>query len=186
MVSLLSLWLPILLSAVLVFVVSSVIHMLLGYHNSDFRKLPEEETVLKEMAKVNLPAGEYIFPWSEYGKAMNSPDFQAKLERGPAGLMTVFPKGPLGMGKSLALWFLYTLLVGVFAAYLAGHALGPGAAYVQVFRFIGATAFCGYALALFQNSIWYRRPWGTTAKSVFDGLVYALVTGGTFAWLWPA
>ena len=53
------------------------------------------------------------------------------------------------------------------------------------FRFVGCTAFIGYAVALWQNSIWFKRKWSTTAKNTFDGLVYALLTAGTFGWLWP-
>ncbi len=186
MVPVLTLWLPVLLSAVAVFVVSSLIHMALRYHNSDYKKLPDEEKVLEALSKVDLPAGEYVFPWSDCGKDLKKPEFEAKLERGPAGFLTVFPRGPLGMGKSLVLWFLYCVVVGVFAAYLAGRALGPGSPYLAVFRFAGCTAFAGYSLALLQGSIWYRKPWLTTAKSMFDGLLYALVTGGVFGWLWPA
>jgi hypothetical protein len=89
------------------------------------------------------------------------------------------------MGLSLTLWFLYCIVMGVFAAYVSGRALGPGAHYLSVFRFAGCTAFAGYALALWQNSIWYKRAWTTTLKSTFDGLVYALLTAGTFGWLWP-
>ena len=83
------------------------------------------------------------------------------------------------------MWFLYCMVVGVFAAYIAGHALGPGAHYLGVFRFAGCTAFVGYALALLQNSIWYKKAWGATLKSMFDGFVYALLTAGVFGWLWP-
>jgi len=72
------------------------------------------------------------------------------------------------------------------AAYIAGRALEPGAHYLSVFRFAGATAFFGYAFALMQQSIWYKRAWGTTFKSTFDGLIYALLTAGTFGWLWPS
>lgn len=186
MVSLLSLWLPIVLSAVFVFAASCVVHMVLGYHNRDFAKLPHEEEILEALAKYELPPGDYVLPWSDCGKDLGKPEFHAKLERGPAGFLTVFPRGPLGMGRSLALWFLYCLVVGIFAAYIAGRALGPGANYLQVFRFAGCTAFAGFSLAILQNSIWYKRAWCSTVKSVFDGLLYALVTGGTFGWLWPA
>ena len=89
------------------------------------------------------------------------------------------------MGKSLLLWFVYVVVVTIFAAYIAGRALGPGTHYLLVFRFVGASAFMGYSLALPQQSIWYRRNWGTTLLSMFDGLVYALLTAGTFGWLWP-
>ena len=116
---------------------------------------------------------------------MKSPEFVAKMNAGPVLVMTVRPGGPPSMGRSLALWFAYAIVVGVFAAYMAGRALGPGAPYREVFRFAGCTAFLGYSLALLQNSIWYWRNWSATLKSVFDGLVYGLVTAGIFGWLWP-
>jgi hypothetical protein len=116
---------------------------------------------------------------------MKSPEFLEKVRKGPVVLMTVAPGGSMSMGTSLVQWFLYSVLVGVFAAYLAGRALGPGAPYLAVFRVVGTVAFMGYALALFQYSIWYKRNWAATLKSVFDGLVYGLLTAGTFGWLWP-
>ena len=89
------------------------------------------------------------------------------------------------MSKSLTLWFLFIIVVNLFAAYVTGRALDPGADYLTVFRFVGTTAFMGYSLALLQQSIWFRRNWGSTAKSMFDGLVYALLTAGVFGWRWP-
>ena len=83
------------------------------------------------------------------------------------------------------MWFVYSLVVSLFAAYVAGHALGPGAHYRQVFRFAGTVAFIGYALALWQMSIWYRRAWAMTLKSTFDGVIFALVTCAVFTWMWP-
>jgi len=87
--------------------------------------------------------------------------------------------------KNLVQWFINCVVVGIFAAYVAGRALPAGSRYLAVFRFAGVTAFSGSALALWQNSIWYRRAWTTTLKSTIDGLVYALLIAGTFGWLWP-
>ena len=56
---------------------------------------------------------------------------------------------------------------------------------MSVFRFVGTTAFAGYSLALLQSTIWWRRNWGMTLRSMFDGLIYALLTAGVFGWLWP-
>lgn len=100
-------------------------------------------------------------------------------------ILTVLPNGPLSMRRNLVLWFLYTAMVGTFAAYLAGRALPAGAEYLSVFRFAGVTAFIGYSVALWQMSIWYHRAWSTTIKATIDGLIYALLTAGTFGWLWP-
>jgi hypothetical protein len=97
----------------------------------------------------------------------------------------VLPGGPIAMGKYLVQWFVYSIVVGFFAAYVAAHARPPGTPYPTVFRIVGCTAFAGYALALWQMSIWYHRKWSTTIKTTIDGLIYALLTGGTFGWLWP-
>ena len=89
------------------------------------------------------------------------------------------------VGASLAQWFVYCVVIGIVAGYVAGRALEPNAEYLAVFRFVGTTAFVSYAAALWQSSIWFSRSWTSTAKSTFDGLVYAVLTAGTFGWLWP-
>ena len=185
MVSILSLWLPILLSAVFVFIVSSVIHMVLGYHKNDFKRVPDEDGVMEALARFNIPPGDYTVPCPGGPEGMRSQEFVDKMKRGPVVLMTVIPPGPPSLGKSLILWFIYSLIVGLFAGYIAARALGERAPYMDVFRFVGTVAFVGYALALLQTSIWYKRNWGTTIKVMLDGLIYALVTAGTFGWLWP-
>lgn len=185
MVSVASLWLPILLSAVLVFIVSSIIHMALTYHQSDFKQVPDEDGVMAALRNFNIAPGDYFMPYARGMKDMQSPEFQEKQNKGPRIVMTVHPNGPSQMGSSLVQWFLYAILVSLFAAYVAGSALGPDAGYLEVFRITGATAFAGYALGLLQSSIWWKKAWSATLKSVFDGLIYSLVTAGTFGWLWP-
>jgi hypothetical protein len=185
MTGLLALWLPILLSAVIVFVVSSVIHMVLPWHKSDYPKLANEDKLLDALRPLAIPPGDYMIPRPATRKDMGTPEFAEKMKKGPVVIMTVIPNGPIAMGGKLVQWFLYAAVVSVFAAYVTGRALPPGTAYLQVFRFIGATAFMGYSVALWQISIWYHRAWSTTIKSTVDGLIYALLTAGTFGWLWP-
>lgn len=186
MVPLMSLWLPILLAAVFVFVVSSIIHMLLRYHNNDFRAVPSEDGVMEALGKFNIPPGDYVLPHAPSSGGLKSPQFIEKVNKGPVAFFTVMEKGMPKMGGSLTMWFLYCVLVGIFAGYLTGRALGPGTHYLEVFRFAGTVAFAGYGLALLQNSIWYKRNWASTLKSVFDALIYGLFTAGTFGWLWPS
>jgi hypothetical protein len=185
MVSILSLWLPILLSAVFVFILSSIIHMVLRYHNSDFEKLPDEQNILDDLRKYNLKPGDYSAPRAESMKDMSSPEYMEKMKKGPVFMMTVLPSGPANMGKSLLLWFLFSIVVSIIAAYVAGRALGPDAPYLAVFRFTGVTAFIGYTLSEWSATIWYGRKLSTQIKNTIDGLIYALVTAGTFGWLWP-
>jgi hypothetical protein len=182
MVPLMSLLLPMVVSAVFVFIASSVIHMLLPYHRKDFTPLPNEDAV---RSVLRVPPGDYATPYAASSEAMKTPEFTQKMKEGPVVFMTVRPGGSWNMGATLALWFVYCLVVSQFAAYIAGRALAPGAEYMQVFRFTGATAFIGYSLALWQGAIWYRRSLRYTLLTTFDGLVYALLTAGAFGWLWP-
>ena len=134
----------------------------------------------------NIPPGDYAMPRADSMKEMQSDAYLEKTRNGPVAFMTVMPSGRPSMGTSLVLWFLYCIVVGAIAAYVAGRALFPGAEYLSVFRFVGCVSFVGYAVALWQNSIWYKRAWGATVKNTFDGLVYAVLTAGVFSWLWPA
>ncbi len=183
MVPVMSLWAPILLAAVLVFVASSLIHMLLRYHNRDFKKVPSEDAVMEALRRFDIPPGHYIMPYCASSQEMKSPEYIEKRNKGPFAFLHVMTMG--SMGASLAKWFVYCVVVGIFAAYITGRALGPGAEYLAVFRFAGCTAFIGYTLALWQNAIWYRSGLGATIKYTFDGLVFGLLTAGAFGWLWP-
>lgn len=185
MVRLFALWLSILLSAVIVSFVSSLIHMLLPWHKNDFRKLANEDRVLDALRPLALPPGDYLIPRPRTRQEMASPEFAEKMKRGPVLRMTVMPTGPMSMSRNPLMWFLYSIVVGIFAGYVAGIALPAGAHYLRVFQLVGVTAFTCYALALWQLSIWYRRAWSITIKATIDGLIYASLTTGTFGWLWP-
>ena len=185
MVSVASLWLPVLVSAGIVFVVSSVIHMLLTYHKSDMGPLPDEAGVADALRPLDIPPGDYVIPHAADSREMGSDEYVEKMKSGPVAFLTVLPNAPLGMGKSLALWFGYSVVAGALAGYVAGLALGPGAEYGAVFRIVSTVAFAGYSLAILQNSIWWHRSWSYTLKTMFDGLLYALLTAGVFGWLWP-
>lgn len=184
MVTLAALWLPIVLSSVIVFVASSIMHMLLPYHRGDYRQLPEEDKLLVALRAAALQRGLYVFPYCTH-KDMKSPAMIEKYKQGPVGMITVFPSGPPAMPKFLGQWFAYTLIIGFFVAYLTGRTVAPGANYLVVFRVAGTAAFLAYGLGNLSNGIWKGQPWGMTVKEVIDGLVFGLLTAGTFGWLWP-
>jgi len=186
MVEVMDLWLPILLSAVFVFIASSILHMVIPIHKGDFKQLPGEEAILETMRGQNIAPGAYMFPFCGSMKDMGSPEMMEKYKRGPVGLMTIRPSGPPAMGASLLIWFIYSILISLFVAYLASLTLDQGAAYGSVFRVAGTAAILGYAFASIPESIWKGQPWSATFKFIFDGVVYGLVTAGTFGWLWPA
>jgi hypothetical protein len=184
MVPLAALWLPILVSAVIVFGASFIMHMVLPYHHGDYSQLPDEDKILAVLRAAGLKRGLYIFPFCTH-KDMKSPALIEKQKQGPVGFMTIVPSGPPAMPKFLIQWFVYCLLIGFFVAYLTGRTVAPGAQYLVVFRVAGTAAFLAYGLGHLSNGIWKGQMWWVTIKEVFDGLVYGLLTAGTFGWLWP-
>ena len=185
MVELASLWLPILLSAVFVFIASSILHMVIQMHNKDYSVLPGEEAVRDALRAQNISPGMYTFPHCTSMKEMGSDEFVEKMNQGPNGFMTVIPTGPVAMGKKLALWFTYSVLIGVFVGYISTMTVESGATFKEVIRIAGTVAFLGYAIPKIDDSIWKSADWSVTIKFIFDGVVYSLVTAATFAWLWP-
>ncbi len=179
------LWLPILVAAVFVFIVSSVIHMAIPIHKNDHKGLPNEETVLGALRDNGVSPGSYMFPWPKSMKDCGSPEMIEKFNRGPVGFMTVWPNGPMGVGKSLVQWFIFSIVVGIATAYVASFTTQPGADFGTVFRLTGTVAFLAYAFGVVPEAIWKGQAWSTTMKFVFDGLLYGLSTGAAFAWLWP-
>jgi hypothetical protein len=185
MVTIPSLWLPILVATVLVFVASSLVWMVLPHHKSDTRRLPDEAPAVEVLGKQDLKPGLYRFPWANTMAETKDPAFVEKLKKGPVGLLTVMPSAEFNMGRSLGLWAVYLVVVGIFVAYVTGRHLEPGAHYLAVFRLAGTVAFLAYSGAQLPMSIWWGRPLGVTLKEVADGLVYGLLTAGAFGWLWP-
>ncbi len=183
MVSMASLWLPILLAAVIVFIASFVMHVVLTYHKADVAQVPNEDRVRD--AVRGAPPGAYVFPYAPSAKEMGTPEMAEKYTKGPVGLLTVLPPGPPTMTKNLVQWFVFSLAVGVFVAYVVTRTVQANAEYMTVFRLAATVAFLGYCGADATNSIWRGQPWGNTLRSYFDGLIFALLTAGVFAWLWP-
>lgn len=185
MVALGALWIPILVSAVFVLVASSLVWMVLPHHQSDWQGLPGEAAILEALRKSGAKRGQYRLPYAAGRKAMQSPEMKKKLEEGPAGLLVLWEKWDMSMGKMMAGWFLYLVVVAIFVAYLTGHVLGPGTPYLSVFRVAGTAAVLAFAGSLVPNSIWWGRSWAMTWKEVADGVLYGLLTAGVFGWLWP-
>ena len=186
MTALSALWLPILVSAVLVFAASSVIHMVFSsWHKPDFGAVPDEARMRDALRPLGIPAGDYMLPNCANMEEMKTPEFKSKMSEGPVMMFTMMPNGMPNMGKLLGLWFVYTIAVSIVSAYVASRGLPPGAPYLRVFQLAGATAFIAHVGALWPMSIWYSRSMGTTIRSTIDGLIYALLTAGVFGWLWP-
>jgi len=182
--SLAHLWIPIVVSAVLVFIASSIIHMAIKWHRSEFRGFPQEESVRAAIRASGATPGQYLVPYCADMKDMGTPEMRRKFEEGPIAYVTLrAPQAPT-MGKPLALWFVYSLAVSAIAGYVAAKALPAGASVTDVCRVAGTIAFVAYTGGSVQSGIWMGKPWRSVAIDALDGAIYGLVTGAAFGWLW--
>ena len=178
--SILDLWMPILVSSVLVWILSAMVWMVFGWHKSDYSKTRDEEAT--RAALKGMSPGGYSVPYCAHNKDMANPDIQKKFQEGPVALITIMPNG-MKMGGKLVASFVYNILVGVLCAYFVTRTLAADASYLQVFRIAGAVAFIAYGIAYIQECIWFGRSVSATMKNLLDALLYGLVTGGAFGWL---
>lgn len=186
MISLLQLWLPILLSAIGVFIASSILHMVLKFwHMPDYKSFPNEDEVAAAIRKGGAGPGIYMLPFCTPESA-NQPETRQKFEQGPVGITFLRSNGPVNLGATLAQWFVFTLVVSLFAAYVAAATLSTGTTEMHVLRVIGTVTFMAYAFGVVPYAIWWGQPWKSVLKDIVDGLIYGLITGAVFAWLWPS
>jgi hypothetical protein len=179
--SIMTLWQPILLSAVLAFIAGSVIWMFMPWHKKDWSKTSDEEGV--RSALKGLAPGQYNLPHCKDPSEFKEPAMARKLEDGPIAFITVLPSGVPNMTPQLVMMFGYNLLVAIICAYFVSRTAAPGADYLAIFRIAGTVAFVSYGMAYVQESVWFGRPWSSTAKTFLDALIYAVLTGGAFGWL---
>lgn len=180
-----SLWLPVVVSAVAVWLVSAVLHMVLKYHRADFKQLADEDAVAPAVRSAAPAPGVYVIPYCSDMSKMKDPVFVKKYEDGPVALITLMRRGMPNMGKLLGQWFLFCFLVSFVTGYVARHALGFDTDPLTVLRITGTVAFIGYGFGYVQDSIWHGWPWSNTARGLLDALIYGLVTGLVFRFLWP-
>lgn len=182
--NLLDLWLPIVLSAAAVWVASALAWMVMPHHKSEFKKLPDEDAVARVVREQKLTPGMYAFPDCGDHSKMKDPEFIKKMNDGPVGMLHVWPPG-MQMGGKMAASFVFYLVVSVFVAYLASRSLSPGASFGSVFQMAGVAAIMAYCFATIPNDIWFNKPLNARVSCFVDGIVYGLITGTLFAWLWP-
>ena len=186
MITVTQLWMPVIGSAIAVFVLSSLVHMVLKWHNSDYRKLANEDEVRTAIRASKALPGQYMVPYCVDMDAMKSPEQLQKFRDGPVGFIVLKANGQPQMGPALGLWFLYTVVVAIFAGYLASRALPAGAAFPAVFRAVATVAFLTFTGGSVQNGIWMGKPWRSVAKELLDGLIYGAAMGAVFGTLWPS
>lgn len=182
METLAALWLPILLSAIVVFIASWIMWTVLPHHKSDWISIPDSEAMETALRGMSIQPGMYVFPRSMSGDR----EAMRELADKHSGYMVVRPMGVPNMGKALAGWFIVNLVIMLLVAYVGAVSLGGGADYLTVFRVVGTAAILAYCSGHLVYGVWFDHSWSAVGKHVVDGIVYGLLTAGIFGWLWPA
>ncbi|HEX3895281.1 MAG TPA: hypothetical protein VHW73_03640 [Rudaea sp.] len=186
MVTLMQLWLPIVLSAVFVFIASSLLNMLLQFwHRPDYHGFTNEEEVRAALRKGMTEPGMYNVPFCTM-EGMKTPEVKQKFAEGPLAMIALKAGAPMSMGAPLTQWFLFCLVISFLCALLAAHTLAAGTPSAHVFHVMALAALLGHAAGPIPNAIWWSHTWRSSLKHVIDGVIYALIVGATFMWLWPA
>ena len=157
-----------------------------SWHASDCDGLKGEAEVMRALREAGNEPGEYMMPYSPSMKEMESAQFCAKMEEGPVGRVTIMTGNSFHLSSSLVKWFIASLVISIICAYVAQFALAADAEYLLIFRLTSVVAFCAYSFAHIHKYIWEGATCKVATKYVIDGLIYSLVTGGTFGWLMAA
>ena len=184
MVSLLDLWLPILVSAVIVQIASSVIHMALPFwHTADYGRTGNDGPMVEAMR--SLRSGLYLIPGMPHEKP--SKEWEAEWSKGPSAIVYLRNPAAMSIGKNMGIYFLYCIVSAIFVAYIAGQTLPRGTEYLRVMQLAGAAGTIFWAFGNnISDAIWYGKPWRVAIKYMVDGVIYGSLMGGTFGWLWPS
>jgi hypothetical protein len=184
-VTLIDLWLPIVVTAVVVFFASFITHMVLKHHKSDWDQLPDEDGFMAGLRASGAKAGSYMFPHCDDHKKMYEPEMKKKLDAGPIGTIVIWP-GAANMGSNLIRTFILYVVIAVCVAYLATVALPAGSEFIAVFRFTATAAVMAHCLGFVGHAIWYMQKRSAYINDTIDGIAYGLLTGVIFGLLWPA
>lgn len=185
MLPLASLWLPIVVATVLVFVASALFWMVGPHHKNDVRLLPAEAAMADVLRAENLKPGVYRLPWAK-GAESRSSDFLERLRKGPVAMITAIRPGPFNMGRAMALTVLWFLGISTLVGFIAARTMGVMTPSREVFWVTAVAAFVAHVGAEGTNAIWWGKPWSHIAKQSFDAAVYGAITGASFCWLWPS
>lgn len=181
-----ALWLPILATAVGVFVASSLIHMVFKWHNSEYRPLPDEDAVAAALRASGVGAGQYALPHCTDMKQMQTPEMLKKYTDGPVALLVLRQPGPPAMGAYLGQWFVLNLVVAALTGLLALQSFGLGGNAHAAGHLVGVATFLAYSVGSASNGVWMARPWRAVAFDALDALIYGTVSALAFMALWPA
>ena len=180
------LWMPILVTAVLIFVASSVIHMVIQWHKGDYKPLANEDDVRAVIRAPSPGPGLYVIPYCSDMKEMGGEAMKQKFREGPVALLTIRNNGDMNMGKTLLMWFVYSLVVAAIAGCLTMGAFTAGRDFAhKAGHLAGMISFLTYFGGSVQMGIWMGKPWSSVARDLVDCLVYGVISALVFMWLWP-
>lgn len=184
---LLPLWLPILLSAGVIWVMSIIFGMALPHHKQDWIGLGDEDGFMEDLRRRGIKPGNYLFPDFRSSEQLRSEKVERALKEGPVGHLSVW-KTPVTMGDKMVGTLVVHLVVCILIAYLTRIALpaaSPPPPFAKVFQIAGTAGVLAYSFSFIPNALWFGAYKRTIVASIFDGVLYGVVIGAIFAWRWP-
>lgn len=188
------LWLPILASAAAVWVASALAWMLIGHHKGDWQEVPNEDEFIATIKRMGIPPGSYGFPEFRKCEGLSKEEKQAKwdeMQKSPIGILRVW--GTISMGRSMLLTFVVYLVASVLIGYLGWSAFPHGSAaggtrpeFAKVMQVLGTAGILTYCFAGLPGDIWFQKSRREMTTALIDGVIFGLITGAVFGWLWPA
>src|SRR5882672_6740039 len=162
------LWLPIIVATVVMFVLSALMWTAMPHHKKEFRGVPDEDALLALLRKASLEPGNYTFPWCspEHRSDKAKTDaWKQKWAQGPAGTLSIAPRGPMSMGKMMGQSIVLYLVVNFFLGAVGAHAIrfDTQPTFHHVFVVISLAAFMAYFFATVPECIWFGKPWKSQA-----------------------
>lgn len=185
MSALFALWLPIVAVTAALFVLSSLLWTVIPIHNGDFKEVPDDEALTRELERQGATSGQYFLPYRADRGAMKSEAFKERYARGPQALIRVIP-GTSRMGRNMGLTVVYFAVVTTLIGYVASVALEPGEPAAGVFQLTTTVAVLAYGAGGVLNGVWFFKPARSFVTEFVDAVVYATTTGVLFTLLWPA
>ncbi len=180
------LWMPILVTAVLIFIASTMIHMVFKWHNADYQKLTNEDDVRAVVHASSAEPGQYMIPYCVDMKEMGGEVMMKKFNDGPVAFLTVRKNGTPAMGSTLFQWFIFTIVIASFAGWIAMSVFSGKADARAAGQMVGLISFLAYGAGSVPLGIWLGKSWGSVAKDLLDAVIYGVISWLVFAWCWPA
>lgn len=177
--------LPVLLAAGFVWLASAASWMALPHHIGEYRPLKDEAAFAEALRRQSLRRGQYLLPHLDRWEDAATPAGRERFVTGPVAFLTILPNRVPSIRRHLLLTLAHYTVVCSAIAWATQTFVPLGASYHTVFPPVAVMALLAHGSALIPEAIWYGKPWSNVLRGLIDAVVFALLTAGAMAAMWP-